>query len=124
MVQIVNAMTVKQEIGSPMACAHLLGHPDHYTNYKFRPFYWRMFVGEVKRAWGQLSPDNKHEEPSVMVTRKNDESEALVALSPVLDYEMRPPELANMTLYDWIRLTEKQKIPKPRKKADKVELTD
>ncbi|KZV58864.1 hypothetical protein PENSPDRAFT_596339 [Peniophora sp. CONT] len=100
MVQIVNAMTVKQEIGSPMVCAHLLGHPDHYTNYKFRPFYWRMFVGEVKRAWGQLSPDNKHEEPSVMVTRKTDETGTLVALSPVLDYEMRPLELEDMTLYD------------------------
>ena len=80
-VKIVNAMTVKQEIGSPMACAHLLGHPDHYTNYKFRPFYWRMFVGEVKRAWGQISPDNKYDEPSVMLARQNDESGSLVALS-------------------------------------------
>ncbi|KZV61308.1 hypothetical protein PENSPDRAFT_554242, partial [Peniophora sp. CONT] len=95
MVQIVNAMTVKQEIGSPMACAHLLGHPDHYTNYKFRPFYWRMFVG------GNL-----------------------VALSPVVDYELRPDALHSMSLYDWIRLTEKQKIPKQRKKPAERELTD
>ena len=85
MVQIVNAMTVKQEIGSPMACAHLLGHPDHYTNYKFKPFYWRMFTGEMKRVWGQIASDNAQEEPSVMVSRKRDESGSLVALSPVVD---------------------------------------
>lgn len=59
-----------------------------------------------------------------MVTRKKDESEALVALSPVLDYEMRPLELEKMPLYDWIRLTEKQKVPKQRKKAEKIHLTD
>ena len=117
MVQIVNAMTVKQEIGSPMACAHLLGHPDHYTNFSFRPFYWRMFVGEIKQAWSELTSDNRHEEPSVMVTHKKDDSRTLVALSPVIDYEMRPPELSAMSLYDWIRLTEKQKISKQRKKV-------
>ena len=115
MVKIVNAMTVKQELGNPRACAHLLGHPDHYTNYKFGPFYWRMFVKEVKRAWDQIIPDNKYDKPSVMLARQNDESDSLVALSPVVDYELRPPELQQMALYDWIRLTEKEKIPKSRK---------
>ena len=52
-----------------------------------------------------------------MVTHKKDDSRTLVALSPVIDYEMRPPELAAMSLYDWIRLTEKQKIPKQRKRS-------
>ena len=95
-----------------MACAHLLGRPDHYTNYKFGPFYWRMFVGEVKHALGQISPDNKYDELSVMLSRQNDESGSLVALSPVVDYELRPPELQQMTLYDWIRLTDQERIPK------------
>ena len=81
MVKIVNAMTVKQELGNPRACAHLLGHPDHYTNYKFGPFYWRMFVKEVKCAWGQISPDNKYDKSLVMFARQNDESGSLVALS-------------------------------------------
>ena len=52
-----------------------------------------------------------------MVTHTKDESKTLIALSPVIDYEMRPPELSAMSLYDWIRLTEKQKIPKQRKKS-------
>ena len=120
MVKIVNAMTVKQEIGSLMACAYLLGHPDHYTNYKFHPFYWRMFVGEVKRAWGQISPDNKYDKSLVMLVRLNDESGNLVALSPVIDYELRPPELQQMTLYDWIRLTDQERIPKSCEKSPSV----
>ncbi|KZV59503.1 hypothetical protein PENSPDRAFT_553785, partial [Peniophora sp. CONT] len=117
MVQIVNALTVKQEIGGPMANAYLLGHPDHYTNFTFRPFYWRMFVGEVKRAWDQLGDDSMHEEPSVMLARSKDDT--IVALSPVIDYELRPLALKSMCLYDWMRLVEKQKIPKTRKKDPK-----
>ena len=120
MVKIVNAMTVKQELENTRACAHSLGHSDHYTNYKFGPFYWRMFVKEVKRAWNQIIPDNKYDKPLVMLARQNDESGSLVALSPVVDYELRPPELQQMTLYDWIRLTEKEKIPKSRKKSPSV----
>ena len=79
-----------------------------------------MFVKEVKHAWNQIIPDNKYDKPSVMLARQNDESGSLVALSPVVDYELRPPELQQMILYDWIRLTEKEKIPKYRKKSQSV----
>ncbi|KAF8225924.1 hypothetical protein L208DRAFT_1304488 [Tricholoma matsutake] len=41
MTKIVNALTAKMEIGSPMACMYLLGNPDHYTSHKFVNFYWR-----------------------------------------------------------------------------------
>lgn len=116
MVQMVNALTVKQEVGSPMACAYLLGHPDHYTNYKFKTFYWRMYVSEIKKSWGLLTSDDAHEEPSVILSRGKDES--VVANSPVIDYELRPLALQNLCLYDWIRLVEKQKIPKSKKKKN------
>ncbi|VDB90195.1 unnamed protein product [Peniophora sp. CBMAI 1063] len=118
MVQIVNALTVKQEIGSPMACAYLLGHPDHYTNYKFRPFYWRMFVGEVKRVWGMISEDDRREEPVVVLARGKD---SVVALSPIIDYNLRGEKLKDMSLYDWMRSTVKEKIPKRKKKANSLE---
>ena len=52
-----------------------------------------------------------------MVTHKKDDSITLIALSPLIAYEMRPPELSVMSLYDWIKLTEKQKIPKQRKRS-------
>lgn len=39
MVKIVNRLTSKMELGSPMASLYMLGHPDHYTNMTFKVFY-------------------------------------------------------------------------------------
>jgi len=46
---IVNSMTTKMEIGSPMASAYLLGQPDHYTSHKFRVFYWHSYISEIRQ---------------------------------------------------------------------------
>ena len=32
LIQIVNSLTAKMEIGAPMASLYLLGNPDHYIN--------------------------------------------------------------------------------------------
>ncbi|KAA1479658.1 hypothetical protein DENSPDRAFT_749816, partial [Dentipellis sp. KUC8613] len=85
MVQIVNALTVKQEIGGPLASLYLLGNPDHYTNFSFKAFFWNSYV------------------------KGN-----MVAISPILDYTLRPKQYEDMSLYDWIRMAEKYKIPKKR----------
>ena len=45
--KMVNALTAKLEIGSPMASMFLLGNPDHYTSHEFVSFYWRSFVHEA-----------------------------------------------------------------------------
>src|SRR6202453_981784 len=42
--QIVNNLTSKMEIGGPTASMYLLKNPDHYTNHKFRTFYWSNYV--------------------------------------------------------------------------------
>jgi hypothetical protein len=42
--KIVNSLTTKMQIGSPMASAYLLGQPDHYTSHKFKPFFWKNYV--------------------------------------------------------------------------------
>jgi len=47
MIQIVNSLTSKIEIGGSMASLYLLGNPDHYTNMKFVTVYWRGYVREV-----------------------------------------------------------------------------
>jgi len=54
MTKIVNSLSAKMEMGSPMACMYLLGNPDHYTNHLFSPFYWQAFVHEARGPW-----DNK-----------------------------------------------------------------
>ncbi|KAJ7270165.1 hypothetical protein B0H12DRAFT_959400, partial [Mycena haematopus] len=39
--KMVNSMSAKMEIGSPMASLYLLGNPDHYASHKYVPFAWR-----------------------------------------------------------------------------------
>ena len=48
--KIVNALSAKMEIGSPMAAMYLLQNPDHYTSHKFIPFWWKTFVNDVRRS--------------------------------------------------------------------------
>ena len=45
--KIVNALSTKMEIGSPMASMYLLQNPDHYTSHKFISFWWKSFVNET-----------------------------------------------------------------------------
>ncbi|KAA1479894.1 hypothetical protein DENSPDRAFT_789658 [Dentipellis sp. KUC8613] len=92
MIQVVNALTVKQEIGAPFASLYLLGNPDHYTNHLFKTFFWLSFVNEARRN--------------------------IVGISPIEDYTLRPKEYTHMSLYDWIRLVEKFKISKPNNRRN------
>ena len=55
--QIVNNLTSKMEIGGPMASMYLLKNPDHYTNHKFRTFYWPNFVQAARHAWDPNSEE-------------------------------------------------------------------
>ncbi|KAI0056168.1 hypothetical protein BV25DRAFT_1762834, partial [Artomyces pyxidatus] len=115
MIQIVNALTVKLEIGGPMACLYILDHFDHYTSHTFKTFYWKPYVNEAKSAWEDVNEDEtKHEK--VVVNKVQD---TLVALYAVTDYTLRPVEYKDMTLYDWTRRATKYKIPKERKKPQK-----
>ncbi|TFK57899.1 hypothetical protein BDN72DRAFT_748303, partial [Pluteus cervinus] len=73
MTRIVNILSAKMELGSPMICMYLLGNPDHYTNLQFTSFYWKSFVNEANK-W----------------------------VSVVYDYIYRPRELEDMCLFDFI----------------------
>ena len=64
MIQIVNTLTVQAEVGGPMACMYLLGHPDHYTSHEFRPFFWKAFVHEANKSWEQ--PQLEHSGDATM----------------------------------------------------------
>lgn len=68
MTKIVNALTAKLEMGSPMASMYLLGILDHYTSHKFVNFYWRNYVTEAKSAWDL---PEEGELPAKVVLNKN-----------------------------------------------------
>ncbi|KAJ7763770.1 hypothetical protein B0H16DRAFT_1253326, partial [Mycena metata] len=51
LMKIVNSLSTKMEIGSPMAAMYLLENPDHYTSHVFTVCWWRNYVSEVRRTW-------------------------------------------------------------------------
>jgi hypothetical protein len=63
MTKIVNNISAKLEMGSPMICMYLLKNPDHYTNSDFAHCYWKGFILEARRVWHV-----ENEETSVAAT--------------------------------------------------------
>ena len=51
MTKIVNCLSAKMEMGSPMICLYLLDNPDHYSSHVFVPFYWQSFVSKAHATW-------------------------------------------------------------------------
>ena len=104
--KIVNALTAKLEIGSPMASMYLLGNPDHYTSHTFINFYWKSFVREACSVF--LTPLEEIEDfPEKIVLNKS--KGKFVALSKVHDYIYRPSAFGTVNLYDWIRCANKKR---------------
>ena len=81
MTKMVNALTAKMELGSPMASLYLLGNPDHYTDHEFKTFFWKSFVREARNVWVVPLED---EQPEKVVLNKN--LGKYVGLSNVQDY--------------------------------------
>jgi len=148
MTKIVNSLSAKLEMGSPMACTYLLGNPDHYTNFKFVPFYWQSFVREARKPWEQppsqeLNSDvgqGENAKPceanleipnSNTVALEQDADEhpekltlfkrngRIIGFSPVHDYIYRPTQFQHMCLFDWISLCKREKFPARRSKKKK-----
>src|ERR1700690_1057949 len=109
MTKIVNSLSAKLEIGSPMACMYLLGNPDHYTNMRFALFFWQGYLQKVRKAWSNESNDTEERPEKVKLLKRNG---CIVGLSPVHDYIYRPIELSNLNLYDWVGRCKREKLPK------------
>ncbi|KAJ7479681.1 hypothetical protein FB451DRAFT_1031501, partial [Mycena latifolia] len=117
LMKIVNALSTKMEIGSPMAAMYLLQIPDRYTGHKFAVFRWRNYVYEVRKAWYKRDselhdsemPDSDDEEAfldKVVLTKAN---QKIVGASPVDDYKYRSDDLSGMSLYEWIQCAKRIK---------------
>ena len=97
--KVVNALSASAETGAPMACMYLLGHPDHYTSHKFRPFYWRNYKHEVMKAWsGEDVVYDAEKKPTKVVIGKS--KTKYVGLTQQMDYIHRPSKYEDVCLYD------------------------
>ena len=127
MTKIVNSLSAKLEIGSPMASMYLLRNPDHYTNFNFVPVYWQSFVKEARKPWENkpeitIADDNttvlEEDHPEKLTIFKR--NGRIVGFSPVHDYIYRPTQFHSMCLYDWISMCKREKLPVRKGKKNKT----
>ncbi|EEB88754.1 hypothetical protein MPER_13236 [Moniliophthora perniciosa FA553] len=119
MTKIVNVLSTKMELGAPMICAYLLGHPDHYTDHHFIPFYWQQYVNEVRSCCHPEENLNGNHKVALLKRGKR-----VVGLSPVDDYVYCPVEGADISLYDWIRISTRVPLRKTRKRKTRHDIGD
>ena len=84
-IKIVNLLSSKAEMGSPMICMYLLGNPDHYTSHTFVPFYWKSFVIQV---WQDFDVDEQEVQKITLIKI----------------------DLEGVCLYDWVQQFQHQKV--------------
>ncbi|KAJ3804982.1 hypothetical protein F5876DRAFT_3337, partial [Lentinula aff. lateritia] len=94
--RIVNLLSTKLELGSPMISLYLLNNPDHYTSHYFIPFYWRTYVSTARSVFEE---NDATSEPKVILTKRWGK---IIGLSSSLDYTHRPIQHAHYNLDDWI----------------------
>ena len=110
MTKVANLLSAKAEMGAPMISMYLLGNPDHYTSHDFVPFYWQMYVAEVRR---QFDTNDVLQPQKVTLIKKNGR---LVGISPVHDYVHRASELDQVNLFEWIKCYKREKLRRSTKK--------
>jgi hypothetical protein len=118
MTKVVNLISAKMEMGSPMISMYLLGNPDHYTDHKFIPFYWQSFVAEAERAF-----DSEGDVTPMKVTLIKQKGR-IVGVSPVFDYIYRAKELESMSLYEWVNCCSRIKLSKKQELNERDMTTD
>ena len=124
MMKIVNSLSAKMEMGSPMICMYILGNPDHYKSHTFQVFYWMSFVNAARSAWVEMNSHGRkdglkvdgtssgsnvvHEQSDTEEKQSKDKVTILkyngrfIGLSPMHDYIYRCDALWDMCLYDWV----------------------
>ena len=84
--KIVNALSSKMEIGSPMAAMYLLQHPDHYTSHQFIPFFWKTFVNHIIRSENSNEKANISHDVDIKMKDDFKKKEIIISPYPNLDY--------------------------------------
>ncbi|KAL1671615.1 hypothetical protein EV122DRAFT_192461, partial [Schizophyllum commune] len=105
MVQMVNALAPRMEIGSPMAASYLLGMPDHYKSHEFVVFWWKSYVNRVLDDWPEPTSERTFEERLIL----RSEQGQVIGTSVVDDYVHRPLRYENYSLYEWVQCAKKAK---------------
>ena len=145
--KIVNSLSTKLEIGSPMASLYLLGNDDHYTSHEFVFVNWRGFVSKVRMAWEHEHQESlkinikeamdidenvankfKPKQPEIQQVEDEESVEIkkefgkYIGKTRVDDYIYRPVECSNMNLYEWMQCCKIEKRT-PKQMKEFMEIT-
>jgi hypothetical protein len=117
--RVVNALTAKTEIGGPLVCCHLLGNPEHYTDRTFKPFFWFSYAKIVALAWNEPfhasdAIQSKLSDKVVITSTPN----GLTSYEKVYDYTCRPRSMENMSLVDFLALTNVVLLPRDKRRHE------
>ncbi|KAJ7720723.1 hypothetical protein B0H16DRAFT_1335940, partial [Mycena metata] len=115
--KMVNSLSSKMEIGSPMASMYLLGFKDHYSSHRYVAFPWRGYVSFVKNFWAGDVFDSDDEAVPEKVTIGKDNTGTFIPTSAVDDYRFRPVVYENVSLYEWVQCFTKK--ARTKKELDK-----
>ncbi|KAJ7229539.1 hypothetical protein B0H12DRAFT_1029993 [Mycena haematopus] len=99
--QMVNSLTSKYQIGSPMASMYLLGYPDHYTNLEFRVCWWRSYVAVVNLDW----QEEVRIDDVVLDADGSMSTKTYVGATSVDDYIHRPKVYELCSLFDYLQIS-------------------
>ncbi|KAJ7914978.1 hypothetical protein B0H13DRAFT_1610997, partial [Mycena leptocephala] len=108
--QMINSMSTKMEIGSPMTSMYLLGNPDHYCSHQYVNFPWRSYVTFVKGYWYKTKNEDLLDDDEIaedLLTIRN-QNGSYIACSVVDDYRFRPLAYEDVNLYEWVQCCEKK----------------
>ncbi|KAJ7849017.1 hypothetical protein B0H13DRAFT_1645298 [Mycena leptocephala] len=100
---MVNSLTSKLQIGSPMACLYLLENPDHYTNLTFKEFNAPADPIQMNEA-DEIKDDDADDENDHVVLHRADGK--YVGTTSVDDYIHRPSIFENTSLYEFFKMNE------------------
>jgi hypothetical protein len=117
--KIINSLTAKMEIGSPMSSLYLLGNPDHYTSHKFVNVYWKSYVREAMDAWKEPNPDAMDIDGDKNKVVIHKIGNRYVGVSTVYDYIFRPTVYEDSTLFQWLQIA--RRVPRPKSKNSGAE---
>ncbi|KAI0662235.1 hypothetical protein C8Q70DRAFT_1043392 [Cubamyces menziesii] len=98
--RVVNSLSAAREIGGPAVCSYLLGYPDHYTNCRFKVFFWYSYVKHVLHDVGSTLLTHDDQDEDLFLTRNH---KSVVGVTKVHDYIYRPCEFEHWSLYDYLR---------------------
>ncbi|KAI4294442.1 hypothetical protein K525DRAFT_153172, partial [Schizophyllum commune Loenen D] len=105
MMQMVNALAPRMEIGSPMAASYILGMPDHYKSHEYVVFWWKSYVNRVLDDCPDGTRPGLFEERLVL---KREQGQ-VIGTSIVDDYVHRPRKYEKYSLFEWVQCAKKMK---------------